>query len=145
MRGLIRYQLDDPTWGAFGVYRPTPRGENLWGCLEALRGTEWERVIPTVTGESMSHALHGYLPPLLNEIGPEPRLLAKQLPDAMSRCALFKTCITAEPRCTASGPPPDCYEAPSDDPAISFAATTVVLCWKAGVWVVVVGSGEFSY
>lgn len=110
-----------------------------------MRGTEWERVIPTVTGESMSHALHGYLPPLLNEIGPEPRLLAKQLPDAMSRCALFKTCITAEPRCTASGPPPDCYEAPSDDPAISFAATTVVLCWKAGDWVVVVGSGEFSY
>ncbi len=145
MRGLIRYQFDDPTWGRFAVFRPIPKGENLWGSLECLKGTEWEKMIPVVTGESMSHALHGYLKPLIEEIGPEPRLTAKQVPEAMGRCAMYKDCLTAEPRCVPAGPPPDCYEAPMADPAASFAATTVVLCWKAGDWVVVVGSGEFSY
>jgi len=101
-------------------------------------------MIPVVSGENLSHALHGYIAPLLKEIGPEPRLLAKQVGQKQGRCALYKTCVAAEPSCLPAGPPPDCYEAPMEDYGASFAATTVVLCWKTGGWVVVVGEGEFS-
>ena len=144
MKGLVRYQFTDPTWGVFGVVRPIPKGESVWGCLEPLRETEWSQWIPVVTGESMSHALHGYLAPLMQEIGPEPRLLAKRIPDPVGRCSMYKSCMTAEPRCIPAGPPPDCYEAPSEDLAIATAATHVVLSWSSGDWVVVVGEGEFS-
>lgn len=143
MNGLVRYQLNDVTWGSYTIFRPTPKQGDPWGTLKALKGTEWEQYVPVVSGESMSHALHGYLKPLLDEIGPEPRLLTKKIPESMGRCSLFKDCITAEPRCVPSGSPPDCYEA-EGDPGVSLAATKLVLLWKTGAWVVVVEGGEFS-
>ena len=144
MNGLVRYQFDDPSWGKFGIIRPIPKGDELWGCLKPLKGTEWEQWLPVVSGESMSHALHGYLAPLMKEIGPEPRLIAKQVPDLIGKCSMYVECMTAEPSCIPSGPPPDCYEAPSEFASVSSAATQVVWAWKSGDWVVVVGDGEFS-
>jgi len=144
VNGLVRYQLNDNTWGSFTVFRPIPKNGDPWGCLAPLKGTLWEQHVPVVRGDSMSHALHGYLKPLLDEIGPEPRLLTKKIPEKIGRCGLFKDCITSEPKCIPSGPPPDCYEAPDEKASVSDAATSLVLLWKQGAWVVVVDGGEFS-
>lgn len=144
MNGLVRYQLDDPNWGSFTVYRPIPKNNDPWGSLAPLKDTKWAEYVPQVKGESMSHALHGYLKPLLDEIGPEPRLITKKIPENAGKCALYKSCLTAEPKCNPAGPPPECYEAPADSYEVSLAATLLVLLWKEGAWVVVVEDGEFS-
>ena len=144
MNGLVRYQLEDTTWGSFVVYRPIPKNNDPWGSLAPLKDTEWAKFVPVVRGDNMSHALHGYLKPLLDEIGPEPRLLTKKIPESVGRCSLYKTCMTAEPKCIPAGPPPECYEASADSYAVARAATMLVLLWKEGAWVVVVEGGEFS-
>lgn len=144
MNGLVRYQLNDAKWGLYTIYRPIPKAGESWGCLAPLKGTEWEKYVPVVDGENMSHALHGYLKPLLEELGPEPRLLTKKIPEILGKCSLFKDCLTSDSKCIPSGPPPDCYEAKADEIPISSAATALVLLWKQGAWVVVVEGGEFS-
>ena len=143
MRVLIRHLISDPQWGEVVVYRPTPLEGDVWGMLSPLIGTPWEPFIYKVSGEAFSHALHGWGTPLMQELGPPPLKVAfrKQLEE--SRCPLFEECISAESRCHAAGPPPECYEAPLEGKAKS-AAEQVVRAWSEGAWVVVVADGEFS-
>lgn len=143
MQILIRHLITDKDWGDVVIFRPTPRDGDPWGKLSPLKGTVWEPYIYTVTGEAFSHALHGWATPLMNELGPPPLKIAFKKSITDSYCGLIKSCITAEGKCHAAGPPPACYEAPLEEPAKSIAEK-VVRAWADGGWVVVVTDGEFS-
>ena len=126
------------------MFRPTPRDGDPWGALSPLKGTVWEPYIYKVSGTAFSHALHGWATPMVKELGPPPLKIAFKRKVAESYCALKDSCITAEDKCHAAGPPPECYEAPSlEEPAKSMAEQ-VVRAWSDGGWVVVVTDGEFS-
>ena len=140
MEGLVTYKIEG-AWGVFNVMRPIPRNGNPWGVLAPLKGTPWEAALPIVTGEAMSHALHGWSVPLVREIGPKP---GSRKVRGGTQCGLYAKCITADSKCHASGPPPDCYEAPLEDPVARRAATAVALKWAEGAWVVIVEGPEWS-
>jgi hypothetical protein len=140
MDGLVTYKLTG-VWGEISVCRPTPRDGDPWGVLAPLRDTPWGEVLPVVSGDAMSHALHGWVVPLVRELGPKP---GTRKVEGGTRCGLYDVCITAGPSCHVGGPPPGCYEAPLEDPAARRAATAVALKWAEGSWVIVVEGKEWS-
>ena len=147
MKTLVPYKLNGDGLGGTDLHisRPTPVGDDPWGMLAPLRGTGWEPYIYIVSGEAFSHALHGYLQPLLDELGPPPLKVAKRIPDDESICELIDSCVVADrARCFAAGPPPDCYAPPVEDPLLSRAMQQVSLAWADGSYVVVVVGSEFS-
>ena len=145
MKKLVRYRLTGDGWGDIIVHRPIPRGEDRWGILAPIRGTSWEPLIYEVTGEAFSHALHGWLKPLVNELGPPPLRIGHRIPREESVCAMLDECVIANREmCHASGPPPDCYYPPVEDPALNKAMEEVVVAWREGSYVIVVTDGEFS-
>jgi hypothetical protein len=118
-----------------------PTREDPWGALAPLRGTVWGDQIQEVSGEALSHALHGWAVPLMREIGVDPQVRGPRIPEERGRCRLHDGCLGVTPQCRPGVAVPDCYEAPGDLPI----ATDVVLAWKEGRYVVVVGKGEFSF
>jgi len=140
MNGLVVYRIDGTDWGDLRVCRPIPRLQDAWGVLAPLRGTPWGDALPIVSGDAMSHALHGWAMPLVRELGATP---SNRGVGAPTRCSLYDSCITAAPACHPFGPPPECYEAPVEGPAV-LAANAVALEWAVGSWVVVVEGREWS-
>lgn len=124
--------------------------EARWGAFEGLRGTSWQKGITEVSGAAMSHALHGYVHPLVRELGRPPRANGKHVNDAEGACALHQGCIGWDTgHCRPGGKakkdqlgPPGCYEAPIM--GASLIATRVCLAWKEGRHTIVVTSPEFS-
>ena len=121
-----------------------------WGDFDVLRGTSWQAGITLVSGDVLSHALHGYHHPLVRELGRPPSTNGKLLNEAEGACALAGGCLGWDPKhCRPSGElknkepgPPDCYEAPLM--GATEVATRVCLAWKEGRHTVVVTSPEFS-
>jgi hypothetical protein len=140
MDGLVVYRIGGTDWGDLRVCRPIPRLQDAWGVLAPLRGTPWGDALPIISGDAMSHALHGWAMPLVRELGPKPSSRGVEAP---VMCALFDTCITAGPKCHPFGPSPECYEAPVED-SIVRAANAVALEWSSGSWVVIVEGREWS-
>ena len=89
MTALKRLDINGKEWGVIKVLRPLvdpETGDDPWGELAPLKGTPFESLIPIVSGEALSHALHGYLRPLLTIIGPEPKTLARMVPKTLRKC-----------------------------------------------------------
>ncbi len=87
-----RLDIDGKEWGLIKILRPIVRdGEDPWGGLAPLKGSPYERLIPVVSGEALSHAQHGYLRPLLKVIGPDPKVLGKLVPKEYRKCGLSKS------------------------------------------------------
>lgn len=144
MLDLIRLTLATDHWGQVLVMRPIPRQGNSWGCLEPLRETEWGKLIPVVSGEAFSHAMHGYATPLMNQIGPKPHALLRMVPKPYRVCLMIKTCPLATEHCHPSPKLPDCYDPPGLEGSSPLLASQVAIAWKEGRYVVVVEGDEFS-
>lgn len=114
--------------------------------LDFLRDTVWEKGIHTVSGDAMSHALHGWVDPLLREIGSEPRQTCKKIPIEVGLCSLYEDCINAQKTCQPKHIQtlPSCYEAPLKDPEQQLILSEIVHQWSNGVFVIVVEGKEFT-
>ena len=144
----MRYAiLDDPDrFRKVPVLYPTPLSDNPWGVLLPLRDTVWGAQIPTVTGDALSHALHGDPKLLLEMLGRPPRGRPLRLAMEDRRCieAQQKTCELAGSHCVpGSGKLPDCYLAPCEDRLLRLLAITVGRAWDEGRAVFVVEGPEF--
>lgn len=125
-----------------------------WGEFEPLRGTTWGGGVRVVTAEAYSHALHGYLLPLLRELGRDPKSSAKKVSSDEGDCALKGSCaIWEEGFCRPGGRnkkgegPPGCYVPPlsketSQDSLRLFSA--VAQAWREGVYTLVVQGSGFN-
>jgi hypothetical protein len=119
-----------------------------WGELEPLRETTWSEGVCFVSGEALSHALHGFFPPLQRELGREPRASARRVSKKEGECLMREECINWQPDlCKPGGKikkeigPPDCYyppiDASPDNPSVRLL-TEVALAWKENRYVIVV-------
>lgn len=146
MDGLQTITLSDTTFGVVVVCVATPRADDHWGVLSPLRGTVWGSLVREVSGEALSHARHGFSTPLMQEIGPHPRHLGRQVGDKDGMCALTRpgACLGAGPKCRPGPKLPDCYEPPALRPDVQAVAAAVAISWREGKYVVVVTGGEFS-
>ena len=144
MDDVVRFVISSPEWGDVPIARPLP-GNDAWGFLTVLQGTVWGDLLPIVSGEALSNALHGYVTPLMNLLGRPPHAQLKLVPDPFRACGNTE-CIMANPKtCHPCPKMPDCYEPPGFE---TFehrkAAVIVALCWKEGRYVVIVEGAEFS-
>lgn len=140
-KGIRRLTLSDPKWGEIKLLRPTPN-PGPWGVFGILKGTEWEPLVPVVKGEDLSHALHGYLDPLMQKIGRSPEVLLRRTRHL--QCLQFGGCILADSGvCHPCPSVPDCYTAPHRIPLVQRAAAIVVLGWAEGRYVLVAEGSEF--
>ena len=144
--GIRRFKITSPQWGEIDILRPLPDSGGPWGVLACLKGTPYEELIPVVTGEDLSHALHGRATPLMRAIGRPPERLIKMIPEGFQLCQLADTCIMYDRKACFPGPKtPLCFEAPGmDTETAQMAATVVVQAWKDGRYVLVAEGDEFS-
>lgn len=141
---LNRFSLDGPEWGHVDILRPTPIEGDIWGDLAPLRGTVWGNLIPVVSGTVMSHAMNGYTTPLMNQIGPHPWGLMKQVPEKHRRCVQYNECLMyQQEKCIPCQSVPECYMPPFLDIEAQHAVNAVVTAWRDGRYVVVVEGDEF--
>lgn len=145
-KGLLRFSIKSKEWGKTKILRPLPQPDEPWGVLACLKETPWGDLISVVSGDSLSHALHGHVTPFMNELGREPSASLRLVPTTHRTCSLSKSCITYEAAiCHPCSKLPACYEPPFLETAEQrSAAHAVVLAWKEGRYVIVVGEGEFN-
>lgn len=134
-----RVDMFDPEQGPVRLSVVVPRGDDPWGDVAPVRGTQWESLVRIVSGESVSHAAHGWATPLVRELGPGPEVLLRRhaTPCVMSTGG---QCVGAGPDCRPGRKMPDCYEPPDADAAV---VTAMLLELRAGRHVVVVVGPEF--
>lgn len=139
--GFREINLNDSEQGEIKLLVVVPKEDDPWGVLADIRDTDWGQQVAVVSGESMSHALHGWATPLMREIGVAPRQRARRV---RKLCSLAQGCVGAGPGCVPGVDVPDCYEPPGVPPSVLMAVTRMVLAWKDGRYVVVVNGPEFS-
>ena len=123
-----------------------------WGELEPLRGTSWAKGVELISSEALSHALHGFLQPLLQELGRNPLDSARRVLKAEGECAMAGNCIdwdegVCRPGGTRRDPgPPECYDPPlmGQGPHLMSLFRTVAQAWKEGRHTVVASGDQFS-
>lgn len=143
--GLKWMTLNDPDQGELKLLVAVPKGGDPWGRLAPLRGTPWEDRIAVVSGEAMSHAMHGWATPLVREIGLAPHYRIRKVPEEEGWCWLHDNgCVLASEKCKPGSDVPDCYEGRADDPELRRAISHVVLAWAENRYVLVVEGEEFS-
>lgn len=141
----VRFQDPDRFRVILALY-PIPEPGNTWGTLLPMKDTTWGNEIPIVTGDALSHALHGHPKPLLEMLGrpPKGRILRLAMEDRMCVEAQQKTCELAGSHCApGSGKLPDCYSAPCEDPILNALAVAVGRAWDEGRYVFVAEGPEF--
>lgn len=141
----LRYLLlDDPDrYAKLMLMYPIPERENVWGIFAPIRDTPWGKQIPVVSGEALSHALHGYVRPLCALLGNPPRARALALPLVSSVCREHKTCSIATAHCNpGSSLMPACYVPPSEDASRRGLLGVIARAWAEGRYVVVVDGPE---
>lgn len=146
MKGFVTNRIPDPAWPGMALVRVLPLPNDPWGVLTYLRGTDWERLIPTVTEDHLDMALRGHATPLVRTLGPPPPALARWVPALQQPCAHRNACIAAGPACVPGPKVPVCWEGgpltpadPAAPPGLDrLALNYVVRCWQEGHYVVVV-------
>ena len=143
--GFHDFAVSDPVMGTLRLMAVTPHEEDPWGILAPIRQTVWGSLIREVTGEALAHARHGYLSPLLQELGPHPKHLAQKVSDKDGMCVLFGggVCAAASKYCRPGPKLPECYEPPVAA-NLQFIIGRVALAWRDGIYVVVVHGDEFN-
>ncbi len=112
----------------------------LVGGLGILEGTWLAPLVRVVSAEAVSHATHGYILPLMKELGPEPKYLVKRLDASTGWCSSYgPTCPGSSPSCRPGPTVPACWRSNIGD-----LAGDVVQAWRDGLYVVVVDGDEFS-
>ena len=123
-----------------------------WGELEPLRGTSWAEGVEVIPGEVLSHALHGFMHPLLEVLGRSPQDSARRVLKAEGECAMAGNCIdwnegVCRPGGTRKQPgPPACYDPPIVEAgeATLDLFRTVAQAWKENRHTLVVTGDQFS-
>ncbi len=142
---LNRFNLDSQEWGQVQVLRPIPIDGDIWGDFATLKDTDIGKLIPIVSGEALSNALHGYVTPLMNEIGPHPHGLLKQIPEKYRTCQMFESCIMYDLKvCFPCPKLPACYVPPEVSSINQEALAIIILAWAEGRYVILVEGEEFS-
>jgi len=146
IKGFSEIHLSESEWGPLSILRPLPRDGDSWGILKGARGTDWEKHLKKVSGEAFSYALHGYTKPLVDQIGKDPRMVARGVPDSIGFCRRYsnKSCPIRKEICRPGVEIPECYEPDVEDMDLEEALYEVVMAWKAGRYVLVIEGPEFS-
>jgi len=146
----LRYAVipDPERFGKVKVLYATPLPQDHWGVLAPFRKSSWGAQIPTVTGEALSLALHGYPKELRKQLGRPPRVRARMLPALERFCRdhpnMNGGCDIAGDICTpSSGKLPQCFEAPTEDMELRNMATKIARAWDEDRYVFVVKGPEF--
>lgn len=140
-----RYTLATQDYGSFKILRPVPKKGEPWGDLAPLKGTVWASLIPVVSGEVFSHALHGFARPLMAVIGPPPAALMRMVPEGFRLCSVRDGCIAYRSEwCHPCKKLPECYLPESLEVESRHPAGVVALAWAEDRYVVVVEGEEFS-
>lgn len=146
---LKLFWVVDRARGRVALGRPVVlRDDEPWGMLGPLRDDPvWRSLIPEVGAEQMSHALHGYLDPLLRQPGVREvrstlRMARRVLP-VLGRCLEAARCAAHdEATCLPCPKTPACYVPPAPAGA-EVAAREVARAWVDGHVVVVPVGEEF--
>lgn len=149
---IQRFTLQTVNFGTLKLLRPVPteerQGDTLlidpWGVLATIRDSvpSIARLIPVVTGEAWSHALHGHARPLMLTIGPAPSALLKMA--TIKECASRDACIMYDAkRCTPNKKLPECWLPDGVEEVARQAVAVVTLAWAENRYVVVVEGAEF--
>jgi len=134
VRGFSRHSFTDKEWGAHVLWVPH-HTESIWGVLEPVIGTPWERLFPIVDNQFIEHAIRGEALPLLNSLGRPPAKWGMALPEQERLCGERKTCPSFKPKtCWPSAVTPDCYIPLHEIPLI---LTQVVMRWRDGEYVLI--------
>ena len=145
--GLRYATIDDPErHQKILVLYPSPLRDNPWGVLKPLKDTTWGAQIPTVSGEALSHALHGRPKPLREMLGKPPRVRAMSIPleDRFCLEAQQNICAMAAAHCRpGSKQLPECYVSPAEDYDLRVLGNAVAQAWDEGRYVFVVEGSEF--
>lgn len=144
----VRYAtiLDPDRHSTLKVLYAIPLPLDYWGVFTVFRASSWGAQIPTVTGEALSHALHGRPKPLREQLGRPPQIRARMIPalDRLCRDAHPNLCSSVTPLCIpGSGQLPACYEAPVHLQEFRELATIIGRAWDEGRYVFVVEGSEF--
>lgn len=133
-------------WGTQLILRPMPIGQEPWGILAPLKATGMRKLIPEVSGEVYSHALHGHVAPLMQQIGPDPASLLRRAHKLFPECSERKSCIAWTDKCHPGPKLPDCFNPIEglDDSEQKQALITVLTAWRDNRYVVIVVGEEFS-
>ncbi len=140
--GIRRINLTDAEQGGILLTVILPKNDDLLGLFASIRGTEWAGLIRTVSGEALSHAVHGWATPLVRELGPHPSAVLRR---HSTPCSLSTgdQCVGATANCRPGLRMPDCYEPPKLPMSVSSLVTTVLLELRGGRYVVAVSGSEF--
>jgi hypothetical protein len=147
MDGFREIELNDLDFGNLKLLLPVPRTDNPWGVLAPLRETPWGREIPIVSGKAMSHALHGLVKPLWEQLGRPPQAIIRRL-GGDQYCELIQkgNCLMASKDCyLGSGKLPATYVPPHFPQVLGILAATIARAWDEGRYVIVVEGDEFSF
>ena len=128
------------------VMYPSPLPGNPWGVLLPVKESSWGEQIPIVSGEALSHALHGYVRPLREMLGNPPVQRARMVPleDRLCYESQAGICQMASPQChPGSQQMPECYVAPTEDRALRTLGTAIAQAWEEDRYVFVVEGPEF--
>lgn len=142
---VARFVISSKHWGELKILRPYPKPDESWGELAPLRDTPWGDLLPIVSGEALSHALHGRVDPLMQEIGPHPHGLCRQVPGPFRRCAVADKCAIVSAHCEPGPRLPSCYVPPNVSPEVGRAVEVVASAWAEGRYVLIVEGAEFSF
>lgn len=145
-QGIRRFTITDQrTSEKIEVLRPLPDRDSEWGVFECIRETEIGSLIPVVSGEALSHALHGYMQPLQDSLLRTPKHQFRKITEDLT-CSEIEHCILANPAicvpCTAT---PHCYMPQGYQGQTAHAISTIVRAWADGRYVLVVSGVEFAY
>lgn len=129
-------------WGIIRVARVIPKDNDLWGAFAPLKGTDWESLFTTVTGEALSEALYGYLNSFLQQVGDLPSLKLSRIgvdwmcaSHAKNKCGMrLSSCYPGSQQI------PMCYKYPRDNSLVE--PVSQLLDYVKSDYYIVLVSGE---
>lgn len=134
-----------------------PKDVSHWGVLESVRGTTWEEGVKEIDSDIFSHALHGFLQPLLGVLPRPPLSSAKRVSDLEGMCGMKDGCMKYERGFCKPGSekgkgwrkkfgPPECYQPPltNPDPKAFEVFFRLAMAWKENRYTLVVKGEGFN-
>lgn len=139
MRGTRQAKISCSEQGEFLLLWAIPKQDEPMGVFSVLRDTKWEVLVGKVTGESLSHAFHGWATPLVRELPPQPKQILRKLKS--ESCWMKDECIMYGKKCFPHLDVPNCFEPQTED--IRKVVNYILCVMKQGFRVVWVEGKEF--
>lgn len=140
MRGVREAKISCPEQGDFLLLWAIPKENNPMGVFSVLENTSWGCLVGKVSGESLSHAFHGWATPLVRELPPPPKQILRKMKGA--ECWMQKECVMHNKKCYPHMDVPNCFE-PEEEP-LRHIVNYILAMMKHGYRVVWVEGKEFQ-